>query len=48
VPGQAAWPVVTAATHPVIDFHPTGNTVSTTVFPAEHQCDFWATIEVKP
>ena len=45
VPGQVAWSKVTAATHPVIDFHPTGNTVSTTVFPAEHQCDFWATIE---
>ncbi|HEX6521989.1 MAG TPA: carboxylesterase family protein [Streptosporangiaceae bacterium] len=45
VPGQVAWPKVTAATHPVISFHPAGNTVSTTGFPAEHQCDFWATIE---
>jgi para-nitrobenzyl esterase len=45
VPGQAAWPRVTAASHPVIDFHPTGDTVSATVFPAEHQCQFWATIK---
>jgi para-nitrobenzyl esterase len=47
VPGLVAWPQVTAADHPVMDFHPTGNTVSTTVFPAEHQCDFWETIEGK-
>ena len=44
VPGQVAWPRVTAASHPVIDFHPTGDTVSTTVFSAEHQCRFWATV----
>jgi hypothetical protein len=29
----------------VIDFRPTGNTVSTRVFAAEHQCSFWAPIE---
>jgi para-nitrobenzyl esterase len=45
VTGQVAWPRVTTATHPVIDFHPAGSTVSTTVFPAEHQCSFWAPIE---
>jgi para-nitrobenzyl esterase len=44
-PGLVGWPMVTTGTHPVIDFRPTGNTVSTTVFPAEHQCGFWATIE---
>lgn len=43
VPGQVTWAVVTAASHPVIDFHPAGDTVSATVFPAEHQCAFWAT-----
>jgi para-nitrobenzyl esterase len=40
VPGQVAWPRVTPGAHPVLDFHPTGNTVST-AFPAEHQCEFW-------
>jgi para-nitrobenzyl esterase len=45
VPGQVAWTMITAGTHPVIDFHPAGSTVSTTVFPAEHQCSFWAPIE---
>ena len=45
VPGQVAWPAVTADTHPVIEFRPTGNTVSTTLLPVEHQCDFWATVE---
>ena len=45
VPGQVAWPMVTATTHPVIDFRPTGDTVSATVFPAEHQCGFWQAIE---
>jgi para-nitrobenzyl esterase len=45
VSGQVAWPKVTTASHPVIDFRPTGNTVSTTLFPAEHQCDFWASVE---
>ena len=44
-PGLTGWPRVTTGTHPVIDFRPTGNTVSTTVFPTEHQCSFWATIE---
>jgi para-nitrobenzyl esterase len=44
VPGQVSWPKVTAASHPVIDFRPTGSTVSTTLFPAEHQCSFWATV----
>jgi para-nitrobenzyl esterase len=42
VPGLVAWPRVTAAAHPVIDFRPTGDTVSATVFPAEHRCPFWA------
>ena len=45
VAGQVAWPRVTAGTHPVIDFRSSGNTVSATVFPTEHQCGFWATIE---
>jgi para-nitrobenzyl esterase len=45
VPGQVAWPEVTVGTHPVIGFHPANDTVSATLFPAEHQCDFWATIE---
>jgi para-nitrobenzyl esterase len=45
VPGQLTWPMVTAASHPVIEFQPTGNTVSAALFPAEHQCQFWATIE---
>jgi para-nitrobenzyl esterase len=45
VRGQVAWPNVTTGSHPVIDFRPTGNTASTTLFPVEHQCDFWATIE---
>lgn len=45
VQGLTGWPMVTTYTHPVIDFRRTGNTVSTTVFPAEHQCGFWATIE---
>ncbi|HZC71543.1 MAG TPA: carboxylesterase family protein [Jatrophihabitans sp.] len=45
VAGQASWPQVTAGTHPVIDLRPTGNTVSTTEFAAEHQCAFWASIE---
>lgn len=43
--GLAAWPRVTGTSHPVIGLRPTGNTVSTTLFPAEHQCGFWATIE---
>jgi para-nitrobenzyl esterase len=43
VPGQAAWPAVTPRAHPVLDFHPTGNIVSTS-FAAEHQCDFWSTV----
>jgi hypothetical protein len=33
------------ASHPVIDFRPAGNTVSAALFPAEHQCQFWATIQ---
>lgn len=45
VASQVSWPVVTDAAHSVLDFRPTGNTVSTTLFSAEHQCDFWATIE---
>jgi para-nitrobenzyl esterase len=45
VPGQVAWPEVTTQTHQVVDFRPTGSTVSATVLPAEHQCSFWATIE---
>jgi para-nitrobenzyl esterase len=45
VVGLAAWPRVTGPSHPVIDLRPTGNTVSTTLFPAEHQCGFWAAIE---
>jgi para-nitrobenzyl esterase len=45
VPGQVTWPRVTTAAHPVLEFHPAGNTVSATVFPAEHKCGFWATIE---
>lgn len=43
VPGQAAWPAVTSAAHPVLDFHPAGNVVSTS-FVAEHQCGFWSTV----
>ena len=42
VPGQVAWPEVTPNAHPVLDFHPSGNIVSTS-FVAEHQCDFWST-----
>jgi para-nitrobenzyl esterase len=38
--GQAPWPRVTPTAHPVLDFRPAGNTVST-AFPAEHKCDFW-------
>jgi para-nitrobenzyl esterase len=45
VAGQPTWPKVTADTHPVIELRPTGDTVSSTEFPAEHQCGFWATIE---
>jgi para-nitrobenzyl esterase len=45
VAGLVSWPSVTAGSHPVIDLRPTGNTVSTTLFPAEHQCGFWATME---
>jgi para-nitrobenzyl esterase len=44
-PGLVAWPRVTTSSHPVIDLRPTGNTVSTALFPAEHQCGFWAAIE---
>ena len=43
VPGQVAWPAVTPDAHPVLDFHPTGNIVSTS-FVAEHQCNFWSTV----
>lgn len=43
--GLLGWPLVTGSSHPVIDLRPTGNTVSTTLFPAEHQCGFWSTIE---
>jgi para-nitrobenzyl esterase len=43
--GRTAWPKVTASRHQIIDLRPTGSTVSTTVFPAEHQCSFWSTIE---
>lgn len=42
VPGQAAWPAVTAGAHPVLGLHPAGNSVSAS-FTAEHQCDFWST-----
>lgn len=42
---QKAWPRVTSANHLAIDMQPTGNTVSSTVFPTEHQCGFWATLE---
>lgn len=45
VPGQHAWPAVTTDAHPVLDLRPTGDTVSTTEFATEHQCDFWASIE---
>lgn len=45
VPQQTHWPQVTTTNHPVLDLRPTGNTVSTTAFPTEHQCSFWATIE---
>jgi hypothetical protein len=37
-----AWPAVTSGAHPVLDFHPAGNIVSTS-FTAGHQCDFWST-----
>ena len=42
---QVAWPPVTASHHPVIVLSPTGNTVSSSLFPAEHQCSFWSTIQ---
>jgi para-nitrobenzyl esterase len=42
VPGQVPWPRVTAASHPVIGLRPAGDAVSATLFPAEHQCPFWA------
>jgi para-nitrobenzyl esterase len=42
---QVAWPPVTASAHPVMVLRPTGNTVSSSLFPAEHQCSFWSTIE---
>jgi para-nitrobenzyl esterase len=45
VAGLTAWPAVTAADHPVLVLRPTGNTVTNGVFPVEHQCGFWATIE---
>jgi len=45
VAGLAGWPRITGSSHPVIDLRPTGNTVSTTLFAAEHQCGFWAAIE---
>ncbi len=45
VAGLVTWPRVTGSSHPVIVLRPTGNTVSATLFPAEHQCGFWATIE---
>jgi para-nitrobenzyl esterase len=45
VSGQHAWPQVATDTHPVLDLRPTGDTVSTTEFAAEHQCAFWASIE---
>jgi para-nitrobenzyl esterase len=44
VPGQAHWPRVTRE-HPVLVLRPTGNTVSTTLFPREHQCGFWAALQ---
>jgi para-nitrobenzyl esterase len=42
---QVGWPKVTANTHPVLDLRPTGNTVSTTDFNAEHQCAFWSSLD---
>lgn len=44
-PRQVAWPSVTASAHPVIVLSPTGNTVTSSLFPAEHQCSFWSTIQ---
>jgi para-nitrobenzyl esterase len=41
---QVAWPSVTASTHPVMVLSPTGNTVTSSLFPAEHQCSFWASL----
>ncbi|MEV7038412.1 carboxylesterase family protein [Amycolatopsis sp. NPDC051061] len=41
-PGLTAWPAVTASAHPVLDFRPSGNTVSSTLFATEHQCGFWS------
>jgi para-nitrobenzyl esterase len=43
VPGQEPWPRVTTGAHAVLGLRPAGNSVST-AFPAEHQCDFWATL----
>jgi para-nitrobenzyl esterase len=43
VRGQVAWPAVTPGAHPVLDFHPTGNIVSTSFY-AEHQCGFWSNV----
>jgi para-nitrobenzyl esterase len=42
---QVAWPPVTASAHPVIVLSPTGSTVSSSLFPAEHQCSFWSSIQ---
>lgn len=45
VRSQVVWPAVTSSNHPVIGLHPTGNTVSTTVFQTEHNCAFWSRIQ---
>ena len=43
VPGQVTWPAATPGAHPVLEFRPAGNTVSTS-FTAEHQCGFWSAV----
>ncbi|WP_427918832.1 carboxylesterase/lipase family protein [Streptomyces sp. cg40] len=43
--GQPRWQAVTNARHPVTKLSPTGITVSTTDFPAVHQCGFWASLQ---
>jgi para-nitrobenzyl esterase len=43
VPGQAPWPAVTAAAHPVLGLRPAGTAVATS-FTAAHQCAFWSSV----
>jgi para-nitrobenzyl esterase len=44
-PGQLPWPRMRSGDPRVLELRPGHSTVSSTLFAAEHHCEFWATLE---